>query len=105
MTAQLAPIQDDTCVVRNTGSRRGRHLSVTPSTTAARHLHFGRIVLASSDAPATFATGDRETGLICLAGDASIEVTPWRSDRSPRPRPLRRSLRPAGQRRERPSRQ
>ena len=70
MTVELAPIQAQTCVVRDTGSRRGRHLSVTPETTAARHLHFGRIVLSASDAPLTFSTEDRETAFICLKGSA-----------------------------------
>lgn len=65
----LAPIDPATCVVRDTGGRRGRHISVTPDTTAARHLHFGRIVL---DEPLTFATEDRETALICLRGAATI---------------------------------
>jgi 5-deoxy-glucuronate isomerase len=69
MTVQLAPIEATTCVVRDTGSRRGRHISVRPGTTAARHLHFGRIVL---DEPLTFATEDRETALICLKGSASV---------------------------------
>lgn len=69
MTVQLAPIEPKTCVVRDTGNRRGRHISVTPATTAARHLHFGRIVL---DEPLTFSTDDRETALICLRGAATI---------------------------------
>jgi 5-deoxy-glucuronate isomerase len=68
----LAPIDATTCVVRDTGSRRGRHISVSPATTAARHLHFGRIVLASSDPLLTFSTEDRETALICLEGGASV---------------------------------
>src|SRR5437762_521112 len=72
MSADLAPIQARTCVVRDTGSRRGRHISVQPGTTAARHLHFGRIVLADGDAPITFSTGDRETAFICLKGRAKI---------------------------------
>jgi 5-deoxy-glucuronate isomerase len=72
MSADLAPIQARTCVVRDTGSRRGRHISVQPGTTAARHLHFGRIVLAGADAPITFSTGDRETAFICLKGRAKI---------------------------------
>ena len=72
MSADLAPIQARTCVVRDTGSRRGRHISVQPGTTAARHLHFGRIVLAGTDAPITFSTGDRETAFICLKGRAKI---------------------------------
>jgi 5-deoxy-glucuronate isomerase len=68
----LAPIDATTCVVRDTGSRRGRHISVSPATTAARHLHFGRIVLDSSDPLLTFSTEDRETALICLRGEATI---------------------------------
>jgi 5-deoxy-glucuronate isomerase len=72
MTVELAPIEAKTCVVRDTGSRRGRHISVTPASTAARHLHFGRIVLDSSDPLLTFSTEDRETALICLRGGASV---------------------------------
>lgn len=74
MTVELAPIEAQTCVVRNTASHRGRHLSVTPDTTAARHLHFGRIVLVAGDEPIAFHTEDRETGLICLRGSATIEI-------------------------------
>jgi 5-deoxy-glucuronate isomerase len=74
MSVDLAPIEAQTCIVRDTGARRGRHISVEPGTTAARHLHFGRIVLAASDAPLTFATDDRETGLICLRGRASVAI-------------------------------
>jgi len=74
MSVQLAPIEAKTCVVRDTGSRRGRHTSLEPGKTAARHLHFGRIVLDASDAPAAFSTGERETGLICLRGTGTIDV-------------------------------
>jgi 5-deoxy-glucuronate isomerase len=67
----LAPIEAKTCVVRDTASRRGRHISVRPETTAARHLHFGRIIL---DGSLDFATEDRETALICLKGTAAVAV-------------------------------
>jgi 5-deoxy-glucuronate isomerase len=63
-----------TCIVRNTGAARGRTRSVEPGRTAARHLHFGRIVLGPGDAPAVFATEGLETGLVCLAGSASVDV-------------------------------
>src|SRR5205085_3354570 len=69
----LAPIDAATCVVRNTGSRRGRHVSVTPATTAARHLHFGRIVLDAGE-EVSFSTEDRETALICLGGAANVSA-------------------------------
>jgi 5-deoxy-glucuronate isomerase len=74
MTVEFAPIEAKTCVVRDTASRRGRHISVTPAKTASRHLHFGRIVLAPSDSPITFSTGERETGFVCLKGRGTIEV-------------------------------
>ncbi len=82
MTVDLAAIEPRTCVVRDTGARRGRHITVTPETTSARHLHFGRIVLDASDAPATFSTGERETGFICLKGTATIEVEGTRYTRA-----------------------
>jgi 5-deoxy-glucuronate isomerase len=73
MTAvDLASIEPRTCVVRNTGGQRGRHISVTPQNTAARHLHFGRIVL--DDDSVEFSTGALETALLCLNGSANVEV-------------------------------
>ncbi|MGZ8711219.1 MAG: 5-deoxy-glucuronate isomerase, partial [Thermoanaerobaculia bacterium] len=73
-TADAAPIQAATCVVRNTGSRHGRNFSVVPGKTAARHLHYGRIVLGGGDSPLKFSTEGREAALICLKGSATIEV-------------------------------
>ncbi len=71
---EQAAIRTETCVVRNTGSRKGRHLSVTPQTTASRHLYYGRIVLDRGDAPLEVETGEREMGLICLHGGATVHV-------------------------------
>ena len=73
MTVTLAAIEAERCVVRNTGARRGRHISVAPGKTASRHLHYGRIVLDDGDVPITFSTDDRETALICLKGKAQVE--------------------------------
>jgi 5-deoxy-glucuronate isomerase len=42
--------------------------------TAARHLHYGRIILAPGDDPVRFGTDDRETGLVCLAGRGVVTV-------------------------------
>lgn len=69
----LAKIDERTCVVRNTGGHRGRRIAITPENSAARHLHFGRIVLDGSEV--TFSTKDRETGLIVLKGMATINGT------------------------------
>ncbi|HEX7828255.1 MAG TPA: 5-deoxy-glucuronate isomerase [Thermoanaerobaculia bacterium] len=68
----LREIDAATCVVRDTASHRGRHISVKPGTTAARHLHYGRIVLENESA--TFNTEERETAFIGLKGDAAIEA-------------------------------
>jgi len=73
MTVDLAAIEPRTCVVRDTGAKRGRHISVTPETTSARHLHFGRIVLEAPE-EIEFSTNDRETALLCLKGNARIVV-------------------------------
>jgi 5-deoxy-glucuronate isomerase len=74
----LPDIDPATCVVRDTASRKGRHISVKPGATAARHLHYGRIVLDGDSL--TFDTEDRETALICLKGSAVVDgdtLTPY----------------------------
>ena len=68
--SDLAPIDAQTCVVRDTANHRGRRISVKPGVTAARHLHYGRIVL--DDDPIAFSTEDRETAFICLKGSATV---------------------------------
>jgi 5-deoxy-glucuronate isomerase len=61
------------CVVRNTAARKGRTQSVVPGATAARHLHYGRIILDGSSR-LEFETADRETGLVCLKGSAQVRA-------------------------------
>lgn len=68
------PITAESCVVRNTNSRKGRTRSIAPGTTAARHLHYGRIILDAGDEPIRFSTGEHETSLICLKGNAAVNV-------------------------------
>lgn len=65
-------LTSELCVVRDTARRSGRTLAVAPGTTAARHLHYGRIILGAQDDPAIFSTGERETGCIALKGSATI---------------------------------
>ena len=67
-------ISIENCVVRNTNAMRGRTRSVSPGKTAARHLHYGRIILEASDEPVSFSTGEHETSLICLKGMATVNV-------------------------------
>jgi 5-deoxy-glucuronate isomerase len=70
----LPAIHSSTCVIRATGARKGRTRSLQPGTSAARHLHFGRIILAAGDAPVHVDPGSHETGLVCLKGQASVRV-------------------------------
>lgn len=64
--------QADKIVFRNTHKHTGRHISVRPENSAARHLAYGRIILNVSKPTESFCTGDRETGLICLSGQATV---------------------------------
>ena len=67
-------ISASTCIVRNTSSRKGRTTSVAPGITAAKHLHYGRIILDTNAAPLTFDNGAHETGLVCLGGSARVAL-------------------------------
>ncbi len=68
----LEPIKRETCFVKATHKTAGRTLSVAPGKTASRNLHYGRIILTAGDQPIAFETADRETGLICLNGVATV---------------------------------
>jgi 5-deoxy-glucuronate isomerase len=71
MSVTLTP---ERCVIRGTHTGRGRTRSVEPGTTAARHLHYGRIGLDGGDRPLRFATNGLETGFIALGGQAEVAV-------------------------------
>jgi 5-deoxy-glucuronate isomerase len=70
-TETLSP---STCIVRNTAAVKGRTLAVAPGSTPTQHLHYGRIILGAGDSPLQFATGQNETGLICLNGSATLQA-------------------------------
>jgi 5-deoxy-glucuronate isomerase len=61
-------------VFRNTASKKGRNLSVTPRTSAMQRLHYGRILLDSEVPFVRFETEGREVGLICLSGACNVRV-------------------------------
>ncbi len=69
---KLENIDPATCVVKGTHKLRGRNISVKPGATASRNLFYGRIILASGDAPISFENEAHETGLICLNGAGSV---------------------------------
>jgi 5-deoxy-glucuronate isomerase len=64
----------DRCVRRGTHLGKGRTRALDPATTAARHLHYGRVILERGDAPLAFATSGLETGLIALRGRAEVQT-------------------------------
>ena len=70
----LQQISKDTCIVRNTGARKGRTSSIVPGSTASRYLHYGRIVLGNGDSPVRFDNKELETGLVCLSGSATVKA-------------------------------
>lgn len=61
-------------VFRKTNIHAGRHVSITAGNSAMRHLAYARILLNASKSTESFATGNRETGLICLSGQATVSV-------------------------------
>jgi 5-deoxy-glucuronate isomerase len=61
-------------VFRKTNAQTGRTISVSPENSAMAHLAYGRIILNSATPKVKFETGDRETGLICLSGEADVTV-------------------------------
>jgi len=74
MTKEVAPIQVETCVVRATHRQRGRTRTVTPHSSALRHLHYGRVILEAGGSLAEFDTGMHETAFIALAGEATVDA-------------------------------
>ena len=61
-------------VFRKTNAHIGRHLSVTPENSTNQHLAYGRIILNASRPSVSFSNGNRETGLICLSGEATVRI-------------------------------
>jgi 5-deoxy-glucuronate isomerase len=62
------------CVVRSTNRGKGRRLALSPATSAARQLHYGRVTLDPKGPPLRFETGVRETGLVSLRGRAEVRT-------------------------------
>ena len=71
MSAQMKE-QDKQRVFRKTNAQKGRTISVTPENSSMKHLSYGRIILDSEMPRVGFATGNQESGLICLSGKCTI---------------------------------
>jgi len=61
-------------VFRATNRQAGRHVSVTPENSTNRHLCYARIILNRSTPSVSFNTANRETGLTCLSGRATVRA-------------------------------
>ena len=61
-------------IFRKTNAHVGRRVCITPANSSMRHLAYSRIVLNSAKPSESFSNGDRETGLICLSGEATVSV-------------------------------
>ena len=61
-------------IFRRTNAHKGRRVVVTPENSSMKHLCYGRIILDRDTPAASFETGNCETGLICLSGQAKIRV-------------------------------
>ena len=71
MSAQMKT-QNEQVIFRNTNARKGRNISITPENSSMKHLVYGRIILDEEVPSVNFATGNLESGLICLSGDCTI---------------------------------
>src|SRR5260370_9678752 len=72
MSAQAPAAEKN--IFRKTNTQIGRNIFITPANSSMRHLAYGRIRLNVAKASESFSTGERETGLICLSGEASVTV-------------------------------
>lgn len=72
-------VSPEKMIFRATHAHIGRQMAVTPANSATKHLCYGRIILNQSKPTEEFATGDRETGLVCLSGEATITLNSERT--------------------------
>src|SRR3954447_22644804 len=73
MTTQTREAKDQ-YLFRGTDKQKGRNVAVTPQNSSMKHLGYARIILDSEQPNADFETAEREIGLICLAGECTIEA-------------------------------
>jgi 5-deoxy-glucuronate isomerase len=69
-----AQIAMEKMIFRNTHSVTGRRVAVSPQNSTMRRLSYARIVLNPSQATLSFSNGEQETGIVCLAGSATIKT-------------------------------
>src|SRR5271155_249230 len=74
MSTTLTDPQIEKMVFRGTDREKGRFISVTPSNSTNKHLSYGRIILDKTTSSVSFMNEGQETGLICLAGNATVRT-------------------------------
>jgi 5-deoxy-glucuronate isomerase len=67
-------VEAEKMIFRKTNAHAGRQISITPANSSMEYLSYGRILLDLSWQSESFQTGDQETGLICLSGEATVTV-------------------------------
>jgi 5-deoxy-glucuronate isomerase len=73
MSTQMKEAKEQ-MIFRHTNEGKGRQIAVTPENSSMKHLVYGRIILDQAEPRAAFATGPRETGLICLSGECTVRA-------------------------------
>jgi 5-deoxy-glucuronate isomerase len=68
-------LNQKTCVVRGTGTQKGRTTWMAPDRSPIQHLTYGRIILDANDPPVRFATAGTEIGLINLNGKGTVKLS------------------------------
>ena len=69
-----ALVATEKMIFRNTQAITGRRVAVSPQNSTMRHLSYARIVLHQAAPEVRFSNGDRETGLLCLSGNATVQA-------------------------------
>jgi 5-deoxy-glucuronate isomerase len=61
-------------VFRNTNTHSGRKIVITPRNSSMQHLCYARTRLDAASSEVNFNTGNSETAIICVAGEAEFTV-------------------------------
>lgn len=69
-----SPVEAERMIFRKTNVHTGRRISITPANSSMEYLSYGRILLNLLWQSESFQTEERETGLICLSGEATVTV-------------------------------
>lgn len=69
---KLKDISKETCFLEETHKGKGRTLALSPENSASRNLFYGRIRIDAGEAAIEFNAEEKEVGLVCLNGTATV---------------------------------